>query len=301
MKAIKFIIIQSLPILFILITVVSCSLDDEKNNYYYYSQRPTSDLSLIANDADFTTNTFDEITKEALEVEGIAFAYLKSAQNDYCRNITYSPSDSVYPRTVTIDYGTKGCYNRRGVVKTGKIILSLTAPPTDSLSTITIALDSLTVNGYKVEGTKTLTYMGKINGQPTWTSQIAGGKISARNGNYITYNVLNWTRKQIAGINTSNFWDNIYAVNGVSIETAKRDTAITSYRDSVASDNPLIMEAACRFPQGGVLDITLTKNDSTLRNVKVDYGAYVPDTSICKHSATVTVNGKVVNNFSFKE
>lgn len=255
---------------------------------------------LVAEGAETATASFNEVTNEVQEIVNIPPSGLKSADfNDHCRTITVSPSDSVYPRTITIDYGTSGCMNWRGKYKTGKIVINISATPADSLSLITVTFDSLVINGNKVEGFKTMQYLGKINGNPTWKSEITGGKVTTPGGRLITYDVKDKILTMIGGQNTpGNYWDNIYSLSGTSLGTCTKDTFSRAFYDTIPVSNPMIIAAQCRYPQGGDESITVSQNAKVVRTVNINYGNYVTGSNSCKNSVTLTVNGKIVYSYA---
>src|SRR5687767_2047473 len=54
------------------------------------------------------------------------FTELRAAIGN-CAEITVTPNDSTYPKTITIDFGN-GCLGRDGKFRSGAIIVHLTAP-----------------------------------------------------------------------------------------------------------------------------------------------------------------------------
>ncbi len=256
-----------------------------------------NDAIATAQDAEIASAAYNETSFDEQELLGLSFAGLKSAQSSSpCRTITVTPSDSVYPHTITINYDAVGCTNWREKYKSGKIIISVSAPTNDSLSLINVTFDSLTINNNKIEGTKTLEYLGKISGNPTWKSEIIGGKVTTPSGKVITYDLKDKIITWIAGYNTpGDFWDDVYSISGTSAGTSTKDTLIRAYNDSISIANPLILAEKCRYPQGGVENITVKRNGVLLKTVSIDYGTYAPGSNSCKSDVTLTVNGQVIN------
>lgn len=259
-----------------------------------------NDAITIAQDAEIATAAYNEVANDVQELLGMSFTELKSARSSApCRTITVIPSDTVYPHTITVDFGTTGCTNFREKFKTGKIIITVSAPPSDSLSLITVTFDSLKINSSKIEGTKTIEYLGRIDGKPTWESEVIGGKVTKPNGKVITYDVKDKVTTLIAGFDTpSNYWDDVFSISGSSMGTSTKDTLIRAYYDSIAIENPLVIAAKCRFAQGGIESITVTRNGVIEKTVIINYGAYTPGTNMCKRDVTITVNGKVINTYA---
>jgi hypothetical protein len=282
-----------------------CNKDELNRNRMVSSNavlsNPVDNASVnVAENAEVATASFNEVTTDVQEIVNVPISNLKSAGfSDHCRTITFTPSDSVYPRTITINYGTSGCMNWRSKYKKGKIIINITSAPTDSLSMITITLDSLVINGNKVEGSKTMQYLGKLNGNPTWKSEITGGKVTTPGGSIITYDVKDKILTMIAGQKTpGNYWDDVYSLSGTSMGTYTRDTFSRAYYDTITVSNPMILADQCRYPQGGDESVTVSNDGKIVRTVNINYGNYVKGSTACKSDVTITVNGKVVYSYA---
>ena len=81
-------------------------------------------------------------------------------QVDSCPSITITrPTAGLWPKIVTVDYGT-GCTGFNDNVRSGKIIIEVTGPRLQAGSKRTITFVDYYFNGIKVEGTKVLENMG---------------------------------------------------------------------------------------------------------------------------------------------
>ncbi len=74
-----------------------------------------------------------------------------------CAN--YTISDSVpgeYPKTLTLDFGA-GCSSVDIVIRTGKLIYTFSGPLFTPGTTVSVAFNQYTVNGYGIQGTYAIT------------------------------------------------------------------------------------------------------------------------------------------------
>jgi hypothetical protein len=246
----------------------------------------------VVQDEQVAANAYAEVDNEVEGTLSAFFSPVKSAIADSCKTVYTSTADSIWPRVITINFGAMGCTNARGKTKSGKIVVSLSAPFTDSLSTRTITFENLTINGNKIEGTKTLQYLGKIDGAPTWKTDIVGGKVTTISGKVVTYEIKNELRSLLAG--DKRFWwfsNEVFSISGVFSGSIAKDTVSHAYLDSINSSNPIIISQRCEFPQGGTDWLTLSKNGQVVDTVLVNYGTYMTSQP-CKNQYSLTINGK---------
>jgi len=171
---------------------------------------------------------------------------------------------------------------RRGKVKSGTIFVTVTYPVTgDTTSTDlwvkTITFDVYKVGGRQLEGTKTITYKGIVDGFPEWTITLVGGKVTFRNGKTITYE-YNRTRKMIQGYNTPlNLLDNVFRIDGNGSGTNRKGIAFTTSSDS------LIIATACPYFRAGVVTYETANKKVTITYTGGDN---------CSTTASIVVDGK---------
>jgi hypothetical protein len=183
-------------------------------------------------------------------------------------------------RTMVIDFGT-GCTGNDGRTRTGKINVSMTGRYHDKGTVKTISFDNYTVNGYAIEGTKTVTNEGKnADGHPYFTIKVTGGKITTPDKKVITWEssrVREWTK----GYDTKTPFDDEYSISGTADGVNRNGKSYTA----VISD-PLQVHIGCRWIESGTL--TLKPEDKAARSI--DYG-----NGSCDNEATVTINNKTYN------
>lgn len=180
------------------------------------------------------------------------------------------------PVTFQIDYGTTGCVGNDGVLRTGKINITLARRWSYTLN------NQVTVNliGYKANG---VTYEGQVKiartSSVSATVEVINGKCTG-SGWEITYNGTK-TTTQVAGMGTSTESDDEYEItgssNGVNRVGLSFSTNIT---------NPLHKKSNCKWITSGTLD--LTPNGFKTRTVDFGNGE-------CDDDATYTVNGQTIS------
>ena len=98
-----------------------------------------------------------------------------------------SPNDlTTFPKTMTIDFGA-GCNGTDGIFRKGKIIASVTGKLLELGSAIVCTFDNYYTDGYKVEGTYSLSNT-TVGGYCHLASDIENGKV-----HYPTGETVMWT------------------------------------------------------------------------------------------------------------
>lgn len=176
-----------------------------------------------------------------------------------CATLTVTPSDTTFPKTVIIDYGS-GCICRDGKLRKGTIILTYSAPIRRSGAVLTITFRDYYVNRKHIEGIKTITNLS-AGGAVKYSVQVEGGKISWPNGRGLTYAGIK-TVTQVQGMDTRTVRDDVYSIEG---------RAETKYANGVTvvknTETPLIKPVACGWMVKGVLKIKI--NDASFY---IDFG-----------------------------
>lgn len=270
MKTIR---ISSIFILFAVFTLIftSCEKDQITN---------TEDAVVTTKEATAAEGMFDDAFDQAEMYENNDGTKSASAEN--CMptiTITY-PEDTPYPRVVTIDFGIDGCEGRHGVIRKGKIIVTVTGFFLETGSQRIVTFDGYSVNDYQVEGTKTVTNKG-LNEAGNWVREIVvDGKVTTPEGNEIT-RVSTREREWIEGADTPfYFWDDVFSITGTASGVNSKGVAYTATAEVTS---PLIKARNCRWIQEGILTILSGEN-----TVIIDFG----DGTTCDNVAIATVNGE---------
>lgn len=197
--------------------------------------------------------------------------------SDSCPTITISrPTADLWPKTVTVDYGTS-CTGINDNVRSGKIIIEVTGPRLQVGSKRTITFVNYFFNGIKVEGTKVLENMGYNNNQNLVISvKLTAGKLTLPDGKTIE-RTFEHQREWSAGLLTKNIWDDECLITGTS--TGKNIDGVV-YTNTIIT--ALHWTRACKFLVSGVINIQREGKDP----VQLDYG-----NGDCDAKAVVTRNG----------
>jgi len=229
-----------------------------------------ADVSMTAADADNTASTA-RLSRDYHP----DFAELRAAIG-LCATITVTPNDTTYPKTITIDFGDS-CVGLDGKLRSGKIIINLTAPLRKPGSILTAMLENFYINHIHIEGTKTVTNQSE-NGAVKFSVQVTGGKVTFPSGRGYSYESLK-TKAQVAGIDTKICRDDVFEITGSA--TIKFNNGVVVKFEVV---DPLIKKVACPWLSDGTLKISI--NDRVL---KIDYG--FPHNGDCDNKALLTWNG----------
>ena len=195
-----------------------------------------------------------------------------------CPEITVThPADGIWPKVVTIDYGT-GCTGFNDNTRSGKIIIEVTGPRREAGSKRTVTFDDYYFNGIKVEGTKEFENLG-LNASNNFVLSISliEGRLILPDGKSIE-RTTDHQKEWIAGFMTPDRWDDECLITGTA---SGKNAAGTLYSTSIIS--PLHWKRVCRFIVSGVTEITREGAEPFL----LDYG-----TGECDNKAVVTRDGE---------
>jgi hypothetical protein len=214
------------------------------------------DISNTVDVADITLSNYQDGT------------YGKSVTvSDSCPSVTIDhPSDAVWPKTITVDYGN-GCTGFYDNTRSGKIVIVVTGPGKTVGSKRTITFDNYFFNGIRVEGTRTVENMGYNNNQNmVFSVKLTDASVIERS--------VDHQREWIAGFDTKNIWDDEVLITGTSSGVTINGVAYTN-----TITTALHWTRACKFIVSGVVNIEREGKES----VQLDYG-----TGNCDAVATVT-------------
>jgi len=132
------------------------------------------------------------------------------------------------PMTVMVDFGTDECIGMDGRVRNGKLHMTFTGQYRDEGTVITVTPENYKVNGFLIEGVKTITNMG-LNGndQPYFIVSVNGSVIAPGNA-YTLDLTAQRTRTWVEGFETIQVWDDIYEITGSGSGTNRFGTPYTT-------------------------------------------------------------------------
>jgi len=228
-----------------------------------------ADVSMTAAEADNTAST-GRLSRDYHP----DFAELRETIGT-CATIAVSPNDTTYPKTITIDFGDS-CVGLDGKLRSGKIIINLTAPLRKPGAVLTVTLDNFYINHIHIEGTKTISNLSE-NGAFKFSVVVTGGKVTFPTGRGYSYESSK-TKTQVAGMDTKTCRDDVFQITGTA--------TITFHNGKVVNFevvDPLTKKVACPWLSDGTLKIMI--ND---RALKIDYG--FPHNGDCDNKALLTWN-----------
>jgi hypothetical protein len=198
--------------------------------------------------------------------------------SDTCPAITITHlTDGLWPKTITIDYGT-GCTGWFENTRSGKIIIEITGPRWEKDSKKSVSFDNYFFNDIQVEGTKEVVNMGyNTNQYMEFSVKLSNGKLTFPDGSTIERS-FEHMKEWIVGQETRYIWDDEFLITGSS--TGKN---ISGYAYTNNIMTALHWKRACRFIVSGI--VVISKEGS--EGIEINYGE-----GNCDETATVTIGGE---------
>jgi len=213
----------------------------------------------------------DQTTDEAFD-RYFAQAGRFSAGNLDCAEVT---KDSVN-KVITIDFGD-GCENKKGTVKSGKIIITYSGERGVPGATKVVTFEDFFIDSVQVEGVRTVMNVSdnSVEGLRVFETSMVGGKHTFSDGTTITREA-NHTRTRYRSENTE---ESYASLTGNASGTLQDGTAYTM---DIISE--ILITGACdiKVPVSGVKEFVAGDN-----MVTVDFGD-----GTCDNLAEVTTNGE---------
>ncbi len=256
------------------VSIVSCSKEE--------TQAITKEEIVTAtHDESEANSTFDDVFNEV--EDGVATFYYGGTYRlaeSPCPTITVVNGDtSVFPKTITLDYGD-GCTGHNGRVRKGKIIVTISNSWWIAGSQKSVTYENFFINDRQIEGTHATTFDGfNAQGQPSVTVTV-NGKITRADGTFMS-RVSTRTRLMTDGYLTPRFKrDDVYSITGSASGTRfNGKTYTTNILEA------LVASFDCKWIKQGVVETEVT-NGETTKTVNINYG-----TGDCDNQAVVTIDG----------
>jgi len=178
---------------------------------------------------------------------------------------------------LTIDFGTTGCADLRGNIRTGKLIFTYSGRRFMPGSTVVTTTENYTINGIKLEGTRTLTNVtGSTSDAPRFNAKLENGKATfiadgtvASRESDVTWQ---WTR-------AANPTDDYLTIDQSSTASGTTRAGRTY---AVSLSKALKYKRFCGIAVEGIKNYII---DGT-KTITIDYGD-----GTCDKSVVITVNG----------
>jgi len=182
------------------------------------------------------------------------------------------------PMTVLVDFGNDECLGADGRYRNGQILLTYTGRYRDAGTIITVTPINYKVNGYLIEGSKTITNMGlNEDGQP-YFNIVSDVELTAPGNAWTIDWTSNRTRTWVTGFGTMSVWDDEYDITGSSSGTNRFGNPFTA-----TILVPLHVTIGCPWVVSG--ECKLEPEGAPVRSI--DFGS-----GECNAGFTVTVNGE---------
>jgi hypothetical protein len=254
----------------------SCKKDNTKENLSY-SIEAAEDNSLSSA---LFTDALKQVENAHLDQDGSNKGTLDSS----CAiiTITQGGASDDFIWKAKVDFGTTGClYNGR--TRKGIIYFTTTGLYRDSATVVKAWTDNYYVDDYKLEGTKTVTNMGRnSDGELYYKIEVNNGVITST----VDSSVRTWQTTRyntwVEGESTIfNWWDDEYDVSGSATGVTH-----TGKHYSISITQDLRVKIICKWIQDGNLDIIV----EDVPTISVDYG--VGSLTPCDNQAKATVDGQ---------
>lgn len=189
------------------------------------------------------------------------------------------PTSTVeHPKGVlTVDFGTTGCTDQRGNVRTGKLIFTYDGKRFMPGASVVLTTDNYYMNGIKLEGIRTHTNLNTSTTEaPRFNVVLSGGKATFPDGLFATRETnitVQWNR-------AANPLDDNLQVESSSVASGTTRGGRT-YSMVLLED--LIYKRHCGIAVSGVKHYTINGE----KEITVDYGD-----GECDKTFTITVNGR---------
>lgn len=179
--------------------------------------------------------------------------------------------------TITVDFGA-GCTDAKGNVRTGKLLFAYKGKRFLPGATIVTTPQNYTINGIKLEGTRTVTNISTSTVDvPKFNAELTGGKATFPDGSVATRNSdITWT------------WDKTKTPNQLVIDQASTASGTTrggrSY--AVSLQKALKYQRFCGIAVEGIKKYVIDGS----KEITIDYGD-----GTCDKAVVITVNGVTRN------
>ena len=274
--------IALLAVLALVITFASCAKKSTDVNYTKLAEDSNIQQQMSA---DLTNNTNSQARGGTYSgtVNKIGDQGSYQGVLDTCAAVTLNTNGGHFPMVMHIDFGNGSCgAGLDGRTRKGVLDITFSGLYSTPGTVVTIVPTDYYVNGYKVEGTKTITNNGRnAANQLTFTETDVNGRITKPDGGVITWNSTR-TNTWVSGEATTGFlgiWDDNYNITGSASGTISDGT---DYNINITT--PLESKGSCLWVvHKGALSYSL--NGSVIATLDCGDGS-------CSSKYTLTYNGR---------
>ena len=228
----------------------------------------------VLDETTFAENVFEQLASDVDEVtfsdisegariadvtEGDKHRWFNRFGYSDCVTVTREkPNDGDFPIVIIIDYG-EGCSSwMHDVVKSGKIIITITGIMSEEGSQRLVTFEDFKVNGNLIEGEFTFTNLGNAS----WSRVLVGGKITTEDGSEITRDSER-IRTRIQGGDTDDRSDDVFEITG---NASGKTLEGNAYVMNITS--PLVRSLDCFWITSGTIEKVINETDV----ITIDFG-----------------------------
>lgn len=181
---------------------------------------------------------------------------------------------------ITVDFGTTGCQDARQNVRTGKLFFTYNGRRFVPGSTVVTTTENYTINGVKLEGTRTLTNVsGSTADAPRFNITLTNGKATFEDGTSATRvsNITTKWERATSPVNDKLIIEQSSTASGTT--RGGRDYAVSLLEQ-------LEFKRACGMAVAGIKKYVIDSQ----KEITIGYGD-----GDCDKAITITVNGVTRN------
>lgn len=208
----------------------------------------TSDQQLFAEEMSYSMTMDEEFD---LETDEIVLG--PEPMSGDCPVITWQQARGTFPNTVTIDFGTEGCEDRKGRTRKGIIRVNVNGEPKTAETSVTTSFENHYVEDVQFLGSRVLTLVS-VDDQKNKTIQRVVDMQWIFPDNTTASRQANHTIIQLDGGDTGRWLDDALSISGSGSGTNKSGV---SYTNTITQN--LVKQADCRFIGSGVLEMTIPR------------------------------------------
>ncbi len=170
----------------VVLAMLGCMSGCQKEDEVVSSSTKTQTEEITSEEAvaDDIFEDTDEISLEAIVVAENGRLQADSVVRSACTSYTVERSGN-YSKTVTLTF-EEGCAGTIGRERSGVIIVNRAIDSEDSTYTVTTTFQNFSINGKKIEGTRTMVFAAEDNALASITVILTGGKVTLEDGKVIT-------------------------------------------------------------------------------------------------------------------
>jgi hypothetical protein len=249
----------------------ACQKDDEEATM---SEQIAEDDAALDDVANIIDAQVDATVGSDDEYSGSAAPALKAAQvaTDPVISVTFPTEGQLWPRYITIDYGTENLtvnvgtqLNPVNVLIRGKIKIHKSNPYFTTNSTRAVAFEGFYVNDNEIAGTVNYVNNGKNSDEDWVFGYNSTLKLTTPDGFWVSRTVT-LVRKVDTGVLPLNIWDDVITMNGDAVGANSKGWA---YSHTITD---VVRQRAFRFPVSGTVEVV-----NNLTTFTLDYGNGTPD------------------------